>query len=152
MSYPVEAVAKWFLSRKSMSPKKLQKMLYYAYVWVLTLLNESADDLNNRLFEEKFEAWVHGPVIYSVYDQYREWGFSDIPQYEGEVPKFADEVEDILEQVLDVYGNFTGNQLESMTHQEDPWKKAREGYGPLDRCNEVISDESIFEYYIKRVQ
>src|SRR5690606_31825912 len=93
MSYPVEAVAKWFLSRKSMSPKKLQKMLYYAYVWVLTLLNESADDLNNRLFEEKFEAWVHGPVIYSVYDQYREWGFSDIPQYEGEVPKFADEVE-----------------------------------------------------------
>lgn len=39
-------VADWFLGKDSMSPKKLQKLVYYAYAWVLTLMNENEDDLN----------------------------------------------------------------------------------------------------------
>ena len=32
----VSNVAKWFLSKESMTPKKLQKIVYYAYAWFLT--------------------------------------------------------------------------------------------------------------------
>ncbi|EGE9348465.1 hypothetical protein IBL91_003145, partial [Listeria monocytogenes] len=60
--YTADQVADWFLCRKAMTPKKLQKMLYYAYAWTLTLTNDNPDDLKNKLFPEKFEAWVHGPV------------------------------------------------------------------------------------------
>lgn len=150
--YLKEDVIKWFLSKDSMSPKKLQKLLYYAYSWFLTIQNESVNELENRLFDEEFEAWVHGPVIYSVYDNYRHLGYRPIDRYEGELPIFDEETEDILNQVWDVYGHFTGNELETITHQEDPWMKARSGYSPLERCNEEISDESIFEYYIQRVE
>ena len=34
--------------------KKLQKLVYYSQAWSLVLNNE-------KLFNEKIEAWVHGP-------------------------------------------------------------------------------------------
>jgi len=150
--YNVEDVIKWFLSKSEMTPKKLQKLLYYAYSWYLTLQNESSDNLENRLFDEEFEAWVHGPVIYKVYNQYRDRGYKPIEQFNGEVPKFDEDTEDILEQVWEVYGKYNGNELETITHQEAPWLNARKGYQPLDRCTEVIKDKDIFEYYIQRIQ
>ena len=60
-------VADWFLGKDSMSPKKLQKIVYYAYAWVLTLMNESENDLDIKLFDSRIEAWVHGPVIPELY-------------------------------------------------------------------------------------
>lgn len=152
MSYRIEDVINWYLSKSPMSPKKLQKILYYAYAWTLTIKNDSVDRLDNKLFEAEIEAWVHGPVIEKVYRRYRDRGFNDIPQYIDEIPTFDEETEDILQQVWDEYGDYTGNQLESITHQEDPWIVAREGYQPLDRCNEIITDESIFQYYIQRME
>ena len=50
----VDKVIDFFLSKESMSPKKLQKMLYYAYAWTLALLNEDEDHLENKLFDGKF--------------------------------------------------------------------------------------------------
>ncbi|MNG32804.1 hypothetical protein D3C84_1188980 [compost metagenome] len=50
-----------------------------------------------------------------------------------------------------IYGDYTGNELESLTHQETPWKKAREGFQPLDRCTNEIRDEDMFEQYIQYV-
>lgn len=150
--YEVNDVIRWFLSKDSMSPKKLQKLLYYAYAWTLTLNNEDEENLENKLFEDKFEAWVHGPVIPEVYRDFKSYGHQDIPQITNEEPPVFDEdVEDILEQVWEVYGGFSGNELESLTHQEDPWKNARKGYRPLDRCNEVISDKDIFRCYGERL-
>ena len=151
--YTYNQVADWFLSKDKggISPKKLQKLVYYAYAWTLTLTNDSADKINNRLFEDgKFEAWIHGPVIRGLYAEYANYGFSGITK-EPNKTKFTDDVEDILNQVWEVYGKYTADQLESMTHQEDPWKKARKGYSPLENCSNKISDEYIFNYYIKIV-
>ncbi|GIP63381.1 hypothetical protein J32TS6_19360 [Virgibacillus pantothenticus] len=150
--YNLEDVINWFLSKDSMSPKKLQKLLYYAYSWTLTLQNEDVDDLGNKLFASKFEAWVHGPVIPSVYQDYREYGYQNIPQKTENEIIFDDEIEDVLQQVWEEYGDYTGNQLETITHQEDPWLNAREGYSPVERCNVPITDKDIFEYYIQQVE
>lgn len=150
--YNLEDVINWFLSKDSMSPKKLQKLLYYAYSWTLTLQNEDVDDLGNKLFASKFEAWVHGPVIPSVYQDYRGYGYQNIPQKIENGIIFDDEIEDVLQQVWEEYGDYTGNQLETITHQEDPWLNAREGYSPVERCNVPITDEDIFEYYIQQVE
>lgn len=152
MSYTFEQVANWFLAKgnKDISPKKLQKLVYYAYAWTLTLTNESSDDLKNKLFEDgKFEAWIHGPVIRRLYAKYANYGFEDIPE-KPEKPKFSKDVEDILNQVWEVYGGYSADQLESITHQEEPWQKARKGYSPLENCDNFISDEDIFNYYIQR--
>lgn len=151
--YTYDEVADWFLAKGKgkISPKKLQKLVYYAYAWALTLLNDSAKNLTNKLFDDgHFEAWVHGPVIRELYDEYSKYGFNDISESKTK-PIFAEDIEDILNQVWDVYGEYNADQLESMTHQESPWKNARKGLKPLDSGNTVISDWDIFNCYIQRV-
>ena len=65
--YNVFDVANWFISKGDISPKKLQKLVYYAYAWYLTFMNDSDNELNNRLFEDRAEAWIHGPVFPKLY-------------------------------------------------------------------------------------
>ncbi|MGX7593647.1 Panacea domain-containing protein [Planococcus plakortidis] len=149
--YTAETIADWLLSKSEMSPKKLQKMLYYSYTWVLTLMNEAEESLENELFEEDFEAWVHGPVIPSIYQKYRPYGYQDIPKSNKEVEIDDEEIVDILEQVYATYGGYNGNELESISHQEKPWLEAREGKEPYEACNDIISKETIFNFYIQRV-
>lgn len=146
-----QEIANWFLSQASMSPKKLQKMLYYAYSWVLTLTNDSSDCIENRLFKDNFEAWAHGPVLMDIYQEYKDNGYNNISKYEGNVVELPDEIDDILNQVMEVYGKYTADQLESITHQESPWINARHGLSPLESSNNIISDQDIFSCYIQRV-
>lgn len=141
-------VADWFLGKDSMSPKKLQKLVYYAYAWVLTLMNENEDDLDIKLFDLRIEAWIHGPLLPELYHEYR--GKSMIPQ-KSSVPCFDEDIEDIMEQVWDVYGIYTGNQLESITHKESPWIEARGNSPPAEAYTNEITDKSIYRCYIERV-
>lgn len=149
--YNIEDVGLWFLSKEGMSPKKLQKLLYYSYAWFLTLQNESSSEIEYRLFENNFEAWVHGPVDYTIYNQYRNYGYRTIPTKEDVTHEFDPEVLEVLEQVWEVYGGYSGNELESITHQESPWLKARGDCKPFDRCDTKISDKDIFECYSERL-
>lgn len=95
--YTAKDLANWFLAHESMTPKKLQKMLYYAYAWTLTLTNEKEDDLSNKLFSDKFEAWVHGPVIPEIYQAYKEYGYTNIPKCESEISIDNKDIESILD-------------------------------------------------------
>ncbi|CAL28426.1 MULTISPECIES: Panacea domain-containing protein [Staphylococcus] len=149
MSNELKKIVEWFLSQQSMSPKKLQKMLYYAQAWCVTLSNETSEEIENKLFDDKFEAWVHGPVIPEVYQTYKKYGYNNIPKIDENI-QLEEDIEDVLIQVMDVYGNFNGNQLENITHQEKPWIDARIGYSPLENCNEIITEEEMFDYYIKQ--
>ncbi|EGT1937145.1 DUF4065 domain-containing protein, partial [Listeria monocytogenes] len=95
--YTAKDLANWFLAKESMTPKKLQKMLYYAYAWTLTLTNEKEDDLSNKLFPEKFEAWVHGPVIPEIYHEYKRYGYTNIPKQENTIDLDNKDIESILD-------------------------------------------------------
>ena len=55
--------AEWFLHKKSFTHKQLQKLCYYAQAWHLALLNRP-------LFDEEFQAWIHGPVCPTLYAHY----------------------------------------------------------------------------------
>lgn len=148
--YNVFDVANWFISKGDISPKKLQKLVYYAYAWYLTLMNDSDDELNNRLFEERAEAWIHGPVFPKLYRKYKEYG-SEAIDSDVDVIEFNKDTEDVLSQVWEVYGEYNGNELESISHQEDPWIKAREGCFMYQASNRVIEDTDIFIYYSQRL-
>ena len=148
----IDMVADYYLSKSEMSPKKLQKILYYAYSWTLALLNERVDDLSFKLFDDQIEAWVHGPVVPYIYHKYKEYGWGNIPKLSNyNKNNFPEDVLDILEQVWTAYGDFSGNELESITHKEDPWIIARKGCSVSSPSSTPISDIIIFEYYNKRV-
>lgn len=150
--YTVYDVANWFLSKSNtVTNKKLQKLVYYAYSWYLVFNNESANNIELRMFENKFEAWVHGVVYPELYATYKKYGSGNIPLYVGTLQDFSVDDLDVLNQVLDVYGKFSGNELESICHQESPWKEARKGLPMYEPSNELISDKAIFECYSARL-
>ena len=43
-------IANFFLTKSELTPKKIQKLVYYAYSWFIALNNNSADKIENILF------------------------------------------------------------------------------------------------------
>ena len=134
-------LARAFLSIQSMSNKKLQKLCYYAQAWHLALEDEPL--INDCVFE----AWVHGPVCPELYWQYREYGYDNIPVYEGNINNVSEEIKDFAKEVFDAYGELSGNELEVLSHSEAPWQNARGTLKPWERCNEKISEDDMKNYY-----
>lgn len=139
----VREVASWFLSRENMTHKKLQKLCYYAQAWHCALFDEP-------LFQEDIQAWVHGPVIVSLYREYSKYKWDLIPS--EKVPAVSEDAEMVLEAVYNTYGGFTGDQLENLTHSEDPWIEARKGLEPWESSNNVISITSMKDYYGRKYE
>ena len=123
-----------------LSPKKLQKLVYYAQVWSMVLRNKP-------LFWQTVEAWKHGPVVRELWEEYQNYRFSAIPQPETPLPKFESDELEVLEYVWDRYGELSANQLEQLTHSEAPWLNAREGLAPDQRSNNVVLIEDMKAYH-----
>lgn len=149
--YSAETIANWFLSNidresgDSITHLKLQKLLYYAQAWYMVLTENESEPI---LFEEKIEAWTHGPVVREVYNKYSEMRYNSIPSPNDNVV-LDEETEEILQEVLRVYGKYEAKYLEELTHQEDPWKITR-GDLPLEaRCTKEIDRNIMLDFYRK---
>lgn len=132
-------LANAFLSKESMTNKKLQKLCYYAKAWYLALYDEN-------LIDEGFEAWVHGPVCPELYREYKDFGFDNIPQ-NTDLSNIPEEFISFADEVFESYGHLTGDELEALTHSEAPWKNARGNCKPWQRCTNDISENDMKQYY-----
>ena len=125
---------------------KLQKILYF--VQLEFLLNKKT-----RCFEDDIEAWDFGPVVPSVYHEFKKYGASSIPKvsvvydtskgwFKLEQVKFesnfpSDEKE-LINDVIRECDNYTPGQLVEITHNQMPWKKAYNS-----GINTVITEKSM---------
>lgn len=139
--YSVLDVAKWFLSKESMTPKKIQKLSYYFEAWSNALFDCSL--INDTVFE----AWIHGPVSKKLYSEYKEYGWNDVPKSGSVDYLFDEKALDLLESVWVTYGDKSANELEILTHSELPWINARKGISPEQQSNNEISKEDMRKYY-----
>lgn len=143
MNYSVHDIANWFLLKDSMTPKKLQKLCFYAQAW------------SNALFDKKlisdtqFEAWAHGPVSPELYRKYKSYRWNYIEKQEELDFKIDEMSNDLLESVWITYGDKSANELEALTHVEAPWisARARAGASEGSSCSEAIADEDMKNYY-----
>ena len=136
-------VSDWFLSKSTMTPKKLQKLCYYYKAWGLALYNE------DMLPDSQFEAWVHGPVNPMLYQRYLRYVWQEIPQKPDNSEQFSEREIDLLESIWLTYGKMSGNALEAQTHIEQPWRKAREGLAEFAKSKKAISNEDMRKYYLE---
>ena len=118
---------------------KLQKLLYYAQAWHLAVFDRP-------LFEEKLEAWVHGPVVPSVYRRFRSYRFRNIDE-EIEAPGLPARTVQFLHELAGEYLGIDAYALELMTHREDPWLKARGDLEPHQASRATISEEDMRAYF-----
>lgn len=140
-TYSYKTISDWFLSKQSMTPKKLQKLTYYTEAWSNALYNQSIID------DTHFEAWVHGPASYDLYKDYKEYGWQLIDKKESNNNLFDEEALDLLESVWITYGDKSANELEALTHSERPWIEARMGCSETENSHQIISAEAMKEYY-----
>ncbi len=148
----VDDVVKYFLwkgqeSKRPITNKKLQKLLYYAQAWSVTMNDQP-------LFEDKIEAWVHGPVVRSVYNNFRKFGYSTIDAAvdSKELNEIPSKSKTFLDEIWRLYGKFDSSYLEMLTHSEEPWQMAREGLVSHEGSNNEITLESMKEYYSQKLQ
>lgn len=137
-------VARYFLRKESMTHKKLEKICYFAQAWFLANYGEP-------LVPNRFEAWVHGPVCPDLYSKYRGWGWESIPQEKQEVTFEDERVKGFLNQVYETYGDYTADELERITHSEEPWNKARRECAPGAYSRNPIALKDMKNYYGKRI-
>lgn len=122
---------------------KLQKLLYYAQGWYLALYDVP-------LFDERIEAWVHGPAVPPVYGDFKAYAWQPIPKPKNG-PVLPDRPEFLVNEVIETYGGMGAYDLERLTHSEAPWTKAR-GSVPKDApCNAIITLESMKEFFRARL-
>lgn len=145
----INKISDFFLSKRALTPKKLQKLVYYAYAWYITLYNDDVNSINTMLFNECPEAWVHGPVFRSLYSKYKDYYWKTIPKNEKKYKFENSELEEFLNKIWKTFMLYSADELEFMTHQESPWKNAREGLEPFDASNKKIDSKDIFIFYNK---
>ncbi len=141
MTYSIKDVAKYVLSQEAMSHKKLQKICFYIYVWSLVYY------AGTKLISTSFQAWIHGPVSFEIYDEYKKFGNQLIREHKSVVLNLNFEIKAIADRVLEKYKKYDGNLMEFKTHIEGPWKNAREGLSKYQPSNSEISDADILNYY-----
>lgn len=152
MNYAVDSVMEivdWFLHTKPMTHKALQKLLYFSYGVYLVQNNESKDNINNALFVNNFEAWVHGPVDPEVYSLFKYNGINLLSKTDVIECNFSPEVLKALNTTMDRYGSYDADMLEEISHHHLPWQHAREGLSSIDASNNKLDDKEIFDTFYK---
>jgi uncharacterized phage-associated protein len=170
MQYEAKAVANTLLDLADamelhLTPMKLQKLVYYAHGWHLGLRGEA-------LINEQVEAWNFGPVIPSLYHEFKGWGdrpilgratcdevvfdedgtISLVEDHKPEIPLSGDlsdtYVRGLVNRILEVYGRYSGIQLSNMTHASGtPWDRVRTKYEGRIPKGTDIPQEWIKEHF-----
>jgi len=133
-------VANYFLTKNDdeeagelISNLKLQKLVYYAQGFHLAMFDEP-------LFGESIEAWTHGPVIPDLYHVYKSCSYGPIPLPEDfDLSSIPREKKEFLDEVFEVFGQYSALKLRDMTHEEPPWRDTPSGG--------VISHELMRDYF-----
>lgn len=126
-----------------MTHKKVQKLCYYAQALYIAIHKE-------RFIDTYFEAWIHGPVSPELYDIFKlEYKANENIKLINikEEYNFNDDSKEYLKFIIKMYGDYTGDQLEMLTHSEKPWQNARGDKGIYEYCTNIISDIDMYNFY-----
>lgn len=154
-TYKPAWVANTFLVRardervRDVDPLKIQKLVYNFNGWHLATTGDPA-------VGEKFEAWPKGPVLSSLYHQFKHYRWSPITDLATDIDPITGEQEALVVAasdegfhrlfniVWDRYKGLSGPELSALTHAKNtPWSKARAA------GLQYISDDEIQAHFVE---
>lgn len=139
--YDANKIAQYFLTLQSpevgdvITNLKLQKLLYYAQGLYVA-------KYDTPLFQEKLEAWDYGPVVSTVYHNYKVFGSNGIFIPDNITLKLPESIRKFLADVYLSIGQYSALKLMHMTHEEAPWQSARH---TIEKVITVPSIQSFFK-------
>lgn len=143
----LRVIAYVFKKLEEVTPLMLQKLLYFIQ-GIYSALN------GKPIFEENCRAWIHGPVYHEVYDLFRDFKYNPIDDarfalLEGMEDALTESEKKVVDLVVNTFGLYSGKVLERITHNEEPWRHARKGYGDSIPSSELLTKDSIMKYYVE---
>lgn len=120
----------------NMTNFRLQKMLYYEQGYHLARYG-------TPLFRAGMIATVHGPIVPSVFDHYKSYGYNPLPVEDCSHVNMTREEEELFDKVYDAYCGYSTLGLANMCRKESPIVKALRS-----ESNEVALDD--LESFFKR--
>ena len=129
-------VAAYILEREGeIATLKLQKLVYFAQAWSLSLDEKP-------LFDEKIEAWPNGPVIKDLFGYHRGRHYiSSIAV--GDSEKLDEDQRATVDMLLENYGGKPAYWLERLSHCDTAWIEARGGLSPTEMGDTEIAVDSM---------
>lgn len=139
------SVAYIFEQMQEVTPLALQKILYYIQAVYMVFFDRP-------LFEENCAAWQHGPVYENIYFLFRDFKYNPIDDnrfvlFTGKAKKLSVDEKKVMDLIIASFGKYSGKVLEKITHSEEPWLNAREGYGIHEPSNIMMEKDNIKEYF-----
>ena len=118
---------------------KLQKLVYYSHANFLI-------QNNKPLISSDIEAWIYGPVIRVLYQEFSSFSYKSIDKesQKGNKSKLTESEKKSIDEILILYQNISAGDLSDKTHAEDPWQDA---YKSTDWSENIITNDSICSYY-----
>lgn len=147
----------------SVSPLKLQKVLYYVQSWNMVIFGR-----DKTLFPQAPQAWVNGPVYPEIYYEYKDkvpnmcdhLDATDFGTDSAHIDKtlqelaeklsFSKDQIELLDSIFMLYGSKSQNDLIFLTHSEKPWVEARGSLSPFQRSEKSISLDTMYSFYKDR--
>ena len=117
---------------------KLQKILYFVEAYALSVTGKS-------VFSDEIEAWTYGPVVPSVYREFRSQRNKPIVTKKCEI-SLTKETESLVRKVYSTFNKYSASHLVEMTHRHDPWKITHKNHTESG-SSDVIPRKLIKEYY-----
>lgn len=115
---------------------KLQKILYFLQAQFVVKFGKS-------LFDDDLVAWDFGPIVKSVYDNYKVYAGASIfvnpRNYRNAY--IAREHRELIDEFLEYVRPYSSTQLVHICHNQTPWKNARL------RWNNVISLDELKDFF-----
>ncbi len=155
MDSPI-AIANFFIQKsfdtgKEITPMKVVKLVYISHGWSLGIVDEP-------LINERISAWKFGPVVESVYHEFKRYGSNQITSLGTEfsglkvITPCVDETKyELLNRIWEVYGDMDGIELSSLTHQKGtPWDIVYNQPGG-SKGNSPIPNDLIKQHYKDKI-
>ena len=126
-------VAKYIINHeknknRSITNLRLQKLLYFCQG---AMIMNTTD--NSLCFDDDIEAWDYGPVVPSVYYEYKVHYFLEIP-YQKDFDSSIIANKSIIDSTIDAASRFSNKTLVDISHSQKPWadtyKKEKSGRIP----------------------
>lgn len=132
----------------ALSPMKLQKLLYFCHAEFLT-------ETGTPLIKQGFEAWDYGPVIPSIYREFKKFSDQRITgransfdpvQATNNIAtcKISIECECYIRTIFNKYKFFSAASLSHLSHMpRGPWRHARSMFANGLNADRKITDDMI---------
>lgn len=146
-STTTQKLCNWFIQQANakglvLTPVKLNHLVILADWWHL-------HRTGGFLINERVEAWPSGPVLPSIYHEYKDQPpYSSIEHPSRRQPPLEEETDIIpfLEHIWNVYGKYTAQQLGRInTAPSSPWKQPQGRHEQAHR--QQITEEHVQAYF-----